>query len=484
MKKPLFIFSALLFILFWGCESTTNSDVAAEVSQEKQFVWNGLNLWYFWQENVPELADDRFPDDESLNEFLSSFSNERELFEALIYRTEDDFSIFIDNYEEFEQAQQGRSESFGFSFGLVQIDGSSSEVFGYVQYVFDPSAEQAGLSRGDIFTRVGDTQITVNNYQSLLNGDNLELTMSEIEDTNPLVITDTGETVDIQAMTIQENPVYLSRILETGSATVGYLVFNSFRFNYHEELNNAFGEFSAEGVDELVLDLRYNAGGAVVTSTLLASMISGQDDSTVFAEFMYNEKQEERNELYYFLEEVPVWDQQGEFVDWFDNMNQLSLDRVHVLTSRATASASETLINGLAPFMDVILIGQQTVGKDEGSVTLYDSPPDYNDKDLANPDHMRAMQPIVFKIFNERLEDYPNGFFPQEEIREIDYLDDLPPLGDENEPLLARALQLINGEAVARIQPSLLLQGEIIIESRNLTPIDTGMYILPHRNVP
>jgi carboxyl-terminal processing protease len=129
--------------------------------------------------------------------------------------------------------------------------------------------------------------------------------------------------------------------------------------------------------------------------------------------------------------------------------------------------------------MDVILIGQQTVGKDDGSITVYDSPPNYNSRSNANPGHMRAMQPIVFKIFNSNDEDYPNGFFPEVQVREIDYLDDLPPLGDVNEPLLAAALEMITGEpALARMRTARLIHGEMVFESRDLLPFDREMYLL------
>jgi len=140
-------------IVLWACDSSTGPGGFEETTEEKTFVWNGMNAWYFWQNNVPDLADSRFPDDMAFNNFLNGFSTEKDVFEALLYRQEDDFSFFIDNYEEYEESRQGRSVSFGFSFGLVRPAGNSADLFGYVQYVFDSTAENAGLKRGDVFTK-------------------------------------------------------------------------------------------------------------------------------------------------------------------------------------------------------------------------------------------------------------------------------------------------------------------------------------------
>lgn len=477
--KPIRFSLLLLFVfILWGCDRSTGP-VVEEATAEKQFVWNGLNLWYFWQSDVHNLADDRFSDDQELYAFLNDFPTEREVFNALLF-SQDDFSFFIDDFEEFAQSQQGISLSFGFQFGLVRPDANSSDIFGYVQYVFDSIAEEAGLERGDIFTRVDGTQLTVNNFQELLNRNSITLTMAEIESTSPFSISETDETVEVDAQSLQENPILVSKVLEmeNSPAKIGYLSYNAFRFNFHGELNDAFGEFQAEGIDELVLDLRYNGGGAVISSALLASMISGQEESNIFASLIFNEKQESNNSHFNFMDEVPIFNEDRE-VERVDPMNQLSLNRVYILTSSRTASASEALINGLAPFIEVIVIGQQTVGKDDGSITVYDSPPNYNSRSNANPDHMRAMQPIVFKIFNSNDEDFPNGFFPVEQVREIDYLDDLPPLGDASEPLLAAALEIITGEPpLARMRTARPFYGEMVFESRDMLPFDREMYLL------
>ena len=131
------------------------------------------------------------------------------------------------------------------------------------------------------------------------------------------------------------------------------------------------------------------------------------------------------------------------FVDDIDgiSINSLNLNKVYILTTSRTASASELLINGLDPYIDVIHIGDYTVGKNQGSITVYDYINDNRDK---NPNHKYAMQPIVLKIGNVAgYTDFPNGLVPDYEIKES--ISVAGELGDENEQLLKIAIDHIFG---------------------------------------
>src|SRR5699024_4435598 len=272
--------------------------------------------------------------------------------------------------------------------------------------------------------------------------------------------------------------------------------------------NEVFGDFKSEGVDQLVLDLRYNGGGAVATSQLLSSMISNQGCSDVFAEYDYNQKRSEENNSIYFLDEVPLQDENGDFFgsyregQCFDYnntipINRLSLNKVYVLVSNATASASEALINGLRPYIDVTVIGTQTIGKDQAALLLCDAPPPYTDDDKANEEHTKAIQPIVSKFTNADDETYPYEYTNSEDvvidafkptgknnISEIteENLKNKPAIGDPEDPLLARAISLITGQpAKLRLQRDATVLQEIQPRSgiQDLRPHGNGMYIEP-----
>lgn len=490
MKRFLSV-SILLIIFstgFVSCSDSTTGSEPETASAQKQFIWNAMNYWYFWQADVPQLADNKafFDDEQDFQDYLISFSSARALFDALLFNEVnfgnaglDDFSFFIDDFESFNQSRLGNSNSFGFEFGLVREDSLSTEIFGYVQYIVpDSPAADSDLERGDIFTSINGTRLTVNNFNSVLGSDAYELALAEIDENDEIV--ETGETITLQRAPVQENPIYLSKVIDTGSAKVGYLMYNSFQTNSHDELNDLFGNFAAEGIDELVLDLRYNGGGAIITSAILASMIAGLGESETFARFTFNAKRSDRNSLVPFQDRVILYNDDGNQIGDTD-MNKLSLDRVYILTGFGTASASEGVINGLRPFMDVILIGRQTVGKDDGSLTLYDTPnPPYTNREAANPAHKIAIQPIVLKIVNTNGETYPTGFIPDFLINELSFLGNLPPIGDPNDPLLAKALEEIAGAPVAKLQTAEAgFEGVMFKDSRDLRRFGKGMYITP-----
>ena len=128
-------------------------------------------------------------------------------------------------------------------------------------------------------------------------------------------------------------------------------------------------------------------------------------------------------------------------------INSLNLNRVFIITTSESASASELLINGLSPYINVIQIGEKTVGKNVGSITVYDY---IDDEQTKNPDHTYAMQPIVLKIANnDGFADYTNGLLPDYFIEED--IQNMGILGTKNEPLLSEVLEIINGTSKSNI---------------------------------
>jgi C-terminal processing protease CtpA/Prc len=251
--------------------------------------------------------------------------------------------------------------------------------------------------------------------------------------------------------------VFFDNVYEVNGHKIGYLVYNFFasgptygNFSYDKNMNEAFGRFKSAGITELVLDLRYNSGGLMNSATLLGSMIVPDlDTNNVFAKHQYNslfewilvqEGGEDAlvDKLRYKLttKEGEVYkDNTGDVINNVGN----TIQSLYVLTSGWTASASEMIINNLKPYMPVVLIGNTTVGKNEGSITLYE-------KD--DPKNKWGMQPIVLRYFNKDGQaDFLNGFAP--DIRERDnYLNHKLPLGDPNEVMLKIAIDHITGNYV------------------------------------
>ena len=246
-------------------------------------------------------------------------------------------------------------------------------------------------------------------------------------------------------------------------------MYNGFYSDYDEELNAAFSQLESQGVNELVLDLRYNSGGSVRTATYLASMITGQFTGELFAKEQWNSK------LQAYYEDRNPAALVNKFTDELSNgaaINSLNLNRVYILTTRSTASASELVINCLKPYIDVVVIGDVTTGKNVGSVTLYDSQ-DFSRNNRSGV-HTYAMQPIVLKIVNKNnFGDYEQGLNPDIELKEN--FENMGMIGDANEPLFAAAIADITGSGRFSLPEG--SNNKLFKDSKSMKRFGTEMYI-------
>jgi C-terminal processing protease CtpA/Prc len=283
-----------------------------------------------------------------------------------------------------------------------------------------------------LFTTIDGQQINGQNYIDLQTPNSYTIGLATYDGTNFIP---TGETALLNKTQYNENPVYKVKTFDINGEKIGYLMYNGFITDYETQLNNAFAQFKAEGVTNLVLDLRYNGGGSVETATDLASMITGQFNGQVFYKEFWNADRQAANAS------------DGLFDSSISNgsaINSLNLNNIYVLTTQRTASASELVINGLNPYINTVQVGDTTTGKFQASFLLYDSPAPSFSRQEADPSHYYAMLPLVFKTANAAGNtDYGDGLFPQIALKENYF--DLGQLGDENEPLLAAALFEIAG---------------------------------------
>ncbi len=457
------------------------------------FVWQGMNSWYNWQTESVNLSDNKDDDLEEYYTFLNGYTDYEDLMFDLCYKhysvvgsenAVDRFSWFIEDYVVQEQSFQGINTVFGFRYQSVQINEAGDIVF-YLSFVEPNSpAADAGFKRGNIVNGLNGTQFTKANFNSTMAGigsDSATFSFISVDDNG--VITQLNDKTISRAV-VASNPVFLKKVFDNiGDKKVGYLVYNQFSGSFNDELNEAFGFFKSEGIDELILDLRFNGGGSVLTSAYLASMIYGNAQTGVFAELNFNAKHTEQNGAYNFEDEMAVFNTEGNF-QRDENINRLTtIDKLYVLISGSTASASEMIINGLKPYMSSVkLVGATTYGKNVGSITLYDAPSsDYTNKGDANGNHKFAMQPIVFQIFNKNGEsDYIQGFVPDTEVKEWNYWNNILPLGDENEALLKVALDDIRGVASKRKLTKLQKQAKVVDYKYVENKFEKEMYIDTH----
>lgn len=392
------------------------------------WIYDNMNAYYLWGDKMPSKA----------NSSLGKVPDE--YFGSLLYQygTVDRFSWIEEDAEELLKSLQGVTKSSGFSYTPFLAGANTKDVIFAVRYsIKDSPAANAGLTRGDIISKVNGVTIDTLNYRTILASDNLVFTLAERSGGS---FVPTGKTISVTKQVIQNFPVQFYKIIESGDKKIGYLVYTQFipgittngatNAQFDNELRALFGEFKAQGVSELVLDLRYNGGGYISSSDVLSALIvKNLRPGTLMSKQIWSD-----NARKIFNDPESAYESY-----WRSEANNLgNLNRVFILTSGSTASASELVINNLKPFMEVVLVGGNTYGKDVGSVTIDDSRNNYRWK--------WGLQPIVLRTVNalgEANYGTKSGFTPDYPVN--DNILPYQPFGDPSETLLKVVLEKITG---------------------------------------
>lgn len=441
MKKTILSFLTLLILLTtFSCNDDLDDVIRPATALElSDFVYRGLNYWSVYKADVPELANDFFENDNAKLDYLSQFASPEDAFDALT-SPQDRFSVLRSDYVTLENSLAGIRTSSGANISVLVMPNDATKTFGVVRYVVNGSpADLAGLQRGMLFTRI-DGQIMQNDgsVNSLFAPDSYTISLASYDGANFEV---TGEEITLTKIELTINPVHSVNVLSIDGNEIGYLHYTGFTNEFDNELNSAFAQFQSAGITDLVLDLRYNGGGSIETANDLSSMITGQFNGQEFITQEYNADRNAENQF------VRNFNNKLGSGDDGPSINSLGLSRVYVLTTGRTASASELILSGLDPYIEVIQIGTNTVGKFEGSFLLYDAPAPLFRRSQATVNHRYVMLPLVLKSVNAAgLTDYFNGFTPDIEIAE-DFAN-YGQLGQQGEPLLDAAIDaILNGRS-------------------------------------
>jgi C-terminal processing protease CtpA/Prc len=377
---------------------------------QKQYVLDSLYYWYLWNDSLPagiNIAD--YPSPEVLVQAVTeTYGPQRPGGGPL-----DRFS-YVGSAEADQQFfGEGRYEGFGFSWRLEGPDMRFTRVF-----VSSP-AFAAGFSRGQTVLGLdGRTIADINaseGIDAVLDADTVEF---EIQ--NPDLTTFTvSVTKDI--VTINPIPQYRTIAMGAGEPPVGYMEFATFISTAHDGLdgndfNDVFADFIAAGAEDVIIDLRYNGGGLVDTAKLLADHLGGfNNDGQIFTNTEFNADRAASNNA----------------IDYLSNRaNAIDLNRLIIIASRGTASASELVINGLDPFVTggVYIVGDSTYGKPVGQIGLQ-----FCEK---------ILRPTTFRTSNAAgVGDYFDGL-----PVDCAVADDLSfPVGDASDPNMIAALSYIEG---------------------------------------
>ncbi len=330
-RTLILIVVGLLGVGVFGC----NKDEAlSDGALANQQFYQILKRYYLWNYKIPTLNP-------------TDYSDPYKLLEAVRYQPIDRYSFVMSKQEYLDYYQNSVYVGFGFS---LAFDTQSNL---RIAYIFkDSPLYSMGVTRGWRITRINGSVPNSGNLSSLLGpstaGFSATFKMIDLDGVE-------HEATCVKR-TVSFNSVLATKIVSVGGKKVGYLAFQSFVSNSEAELNAAFQYFNQEGIEELVVDLRYNGGGLTSVATQLASQIIGSGNSSkVFFSYVHNSMQHQLDTT----------------INFSNNANAISgLTKVAFIGTKATASSSELVINGLKPYMNVKLVGANTYGKPVGMYTF------------------------------------------------------------------------------------------------------------------
>lgn len=415
------IWLTLLFVfILFSCNRIDDKDFRpnfAEGTTESVNLWvrDSMKRYYYWAASMP---------------LKPNYSLPTKLFFKSLLSQEDRFSGIIDKNDASTYAKTIRG-LYGFDYSVLQQYGKT---FAIVKLVMTNSpAQNSGLQRGRIITKINGIQITSENknqIDSMITSSVSPVKLMVGSWSNGSIINE-SEIVIYQSFTFDQ-PL-LSKIFEQNGKKVGYLYIYNFQNGLAQSLINQFAKFKTEGISDLILDLRYNYGGMLASSTALCAMIpSGISGNSPF--IIYKGNQNGGEVRLTFAQQI-AYDKSAPSFNALFNQN-LGLRRVYILTTSSTASASETVVNNLKPYIQVIQIGEKTMGKDMSGWDITDQ--------RTRPKISWQIHPMIYKLFNaSKMGDYSNGISPDISVNEFESFPILD-LGNPSETLLKRALLEIN----------------------------------------
>ncbi|MDE6348696.1 MAG: peptidase S41 [Bacteroides sp.] len=310
----------------------------------------------------------------------------------------------------------------------------------------DSPASEAGLKRGAMISLVNGKKITdsnINEYYYNMQVPDAAISYTLTEDVIEEGMITSQKEYSLTAKAMYVNPVIFNQISEEYEGhRIGYLVYSGFEAGFDKELFDVFKEFKEKKVTDLILDLRYNGGGHVISANLIASCIAGSSCSDkVFAQYRYNT---ERMKAYGNSRPEEKFSYSR-----YNNLGtslaagDLSLKHLYCLVGNGTASASELVINSLRGIgIEVTLIGETTTGKNVGMEVM----------EIEINKDTYHVAPITFQSYNAQgFGDYENGFTPDVAMKETNPYNEqgifyiLKEYGTSKEPLYAKAIELITG---------------------------------------
>lgn len=416
--------------------SGDKSKITEETRYANRFAREALEIYYYWNEEISkdlnQLDPEKNSDPIATVEKIRYHDGTNEI---------DKWTMLTDNMDEFTSSVEGVTTTYGYTPIVYRLSKESNEVIAAVAFVSENSpAEKAGIKRGDLIYKIDGKTLTTENYLDLFYSSQIKLSMAKLDGNT---ITPTTE-LSLEAVKMYENPILCDSVYNLDGKKVGYLAYSSFDLKSIPELINICKEFKNEGIKELILDLRYNGGGYVITENVLASMFAPQVNVTNKDIF----EKEDYNEFFtkYYEQEgistITRFQTEYNYEDMDLNVStkdaNIGLEKIYGIITGNSASASEALLSGLMPYMDIELIGEQSHGK-YCTGWMLAAEDAYDKVPQVIKDWGIYVMVSIYKNVNDETPCMPNGLTPI--VKAEDNPLETYQLGDENEAMLRVALE-------------------------------------------
>jgi C-terminal processing protease CtpA/Prc len=433
------------------------SSTACSLAARKQKVLGQLDEWYLFPDLLANTLDP------------NPYANLDDYVDALVAparaQSRDRYFTYVASIkQEDAYYSQGSSAGFGFRLGYT----SSGRFYVTEAYEGAP-ALAAGIDRGTEVVGIGTSSSNVQSVASLYASGGYDAVSNALGGSTPGTtrvlqirqLDSSVSTVSVSKRDFNLAPVssrYGAKIIEDGARRVGYVNLRTFVVTADQQLRDAFAMFKAQGVTEVIVDLRYNGGGLVSVAEGLSSLLNAQRVGQVLSYTTFRASKASENETTNFTS-LP---------------QAIAATKVAFIGTGATASASELVINAQKPYLGVnaALIGGNTYGKPVGQIALDNARCD---------DRLRA---IAFRTENSAHEgDYFTGLASRlpatcQADDDIGYQ-----LGDPREASIRTALDFLAGRSCTPIQSTI---GSVAQQgvARDRTPLRSRTPTASQRELP
>lgn len=404
----------------------SSSSSACSLRSRQDWVAGQMNEWYLFPETLPA----------SLNP--APYSSVGSYLDALTAtarsQRKDRYFTYVTSIAE-ENAYYNSGSSAGFGFRLA-YDSAARRLLTAESFEGAP-ALAAGIDRGTEILAIGTSASNLRTVDAIVTSEgtaglNAALGTPMVGLTRVLRVSDGAGTrnVTLSATDFEMTPMssrYGAKVIDDSGRMVGYLNLRTFIHTAEAPLRSAFADFRAQGITEIIIDLRYNGGGALSIANLVNDLLGRDKTGSQVASYTrFRASKASNNETTYFAAQP----------------QSIAPTRIAFIGTGGTASASELVMNAFVPYLGnrSALIGTNTYGKPVGQIAIDRS---------ACDDRLRVVAVAIEN--SDRQGAYYNGL--------VDFMgatcqafDDITrPMGDPDEQSTRRALDFLAGRSCTPI---------------------------------